>query len=212
MEPFGVLYADPPWKFGDRLPGKGRGAAKHYDLLTVRQIKEYRLPPLKPDAWLFMWRVAAMQQEALDVVEAWGFTPVKAEVVWVKTTVCARCRGERKHKRTGEPCDYCDARGWNTAMGMGRAVRNCHETCIIAKRGRPERLSSAERSVIFAPRLSHSEKPEEVAQLIERLAKGPYCELFARRYRAGWICAGKELALTGAGHVRAVLARRGAVS
>ncbi len=25
-----VLTADPPWPFKDKLPGKGRGAAKHY--------------------------------------------------------------------------------------------------------------------------------------------------------------------------------------
>lgn len=81
-----VLVADPPWPFRDRLPGPGRGAAKHYGLMTLDDIKRFPLPPLAPaGSWLVLWRVGSMQAEALDVAAAWGFTP-KAEVVWVKTT------------------------------------------------------------------------------------------------------------------------------
>jgi N6-adenosine-specific RNA methylase IME4 len=54
--------------------------------MTLGDIKRFQLPPIDPaGAWLFLWRVASMQAEALDVAAAWGFTP-KAEIVWVKTT------------------------------------------------------------------------------------------------------------------------------
>lgn len=169
--PFGVVYADPPWRFGDALPGPGRGATKHYATMTVADIKAVPMPPLAADAWLFLWRVAAMQREALEVIEAWGFGEPKAEIVWVKTT------------KAGNP-----------HTGMGRSVRNSHEVCLIAKRGKPERASASEVSVVLAPRQEHSRKPDEVAEKIERLTQRcPRLELFARRHRPGWYTHGLEL-------------------
>jgi N6-adenosine-specific RNA methylase IME4 len=169
--PFQVVSADPPWKFGDKLPGKGRGAEKHYPCLTLEELRWFPLPPIAADAWLFLWKVAAMPVEALAVVEAWGFTP-KAEIVWVKTAKSGALR-----------------------IGMGRSVRNAHESCIVATRGRPARASAAVPSVIHAPRGRHSEKPEEFFEAVERLT-GPSarkCEMFARAERDGWFSMGNEL-------------------
>src|SRR3972149_4732555 len=98
MIQFHTICADPPWKFDDKLPGEGRGAAKNYRVLTVDQVARFLDDPferdsaglaiplrhyLAPDCRLFLWRVASMQQEALDVMKAWGFT-LKTEVVWAK--------------------------------------------------------------------------------------------------------------------------------
>ena len=79
---FRVLLADPPWLFHDRLPGPGRDAAKHYRCLTVPELCAFPLPPLADDATVFLWRVASMQQEPLDVMAAWEFT-LKTEIVWL---------------------------------------------------------------------------------------------------------------------------------
>lgn len=167
-----VLLADPPWLFGDRLPGKKRGASKHYDCLSVDQIARFPLPPLADDAVLVLWKVAAMPDEALFVCRAWGFKP-KAELVWVKTK-----RGGLRVPR----------------LGMGRQVRNCHETAIIATRGcGAERLSMSEPSVVFAERAQHSRKPDAAYALLERLYPGPRVELFATIERAGWSCFGSAL-------------------
>ena len=81
--PYVCITADPPWKMGDKLPGKKRGAAKNYRVLTVSEIMRFPLPPIADDAILFLWRLSAMPQEALDVVKAWGFVP-KSEIVWEK--------------------------------------------------------------------------------------------------------------------------------
>ena len=78
-------------------------------------------------------------------------------------------------------------------IGMGRQVRNAHEVCLVATRGRPERLDAATPSVFFAPRLAHSAKPDEFYELVERLSPGPFAELFARRERDGWATCGDEL-------------------
>jgi N6-adenosine-specific RNA methylase IME4 len=164
-----TLVADPPWQFGDKLPGDGRGAAKNYSTLSLEDIKNFLLPDLAPDCRLFLWRVASMQEEALAVMKAWGFT-LKTEIVWQKLTA------------NGLP--------W---FGMGRTVRASHETCLIGVRGRPPVLNRSIRSTFSAPYTRHSGKPEEFFDLVEQLSPGPYVELFARRSRPGWTCLGDEV-------------------
>lgn len=208
MKHYKTIVADPPWAFGDKLPGPKRGAEKHYRVMKQPEIEAY-LPSLSvgvtADAWLFLWRVASQQEEALRVVRAWGFVP-KAEIVWVKTKACKRCKGKGEVRLPrdvarikGSPMGRCPSCEWapgesrELRIGMGRTVRNAHEACIVAKRGSPRRLSASVPSVIFAPRGEHSAKPEIFRDLVERLAPGPYLELFARTRRKGWTCMGDEL-------------------
>lgn len=177
-----VVLADPGWKFGDNLPGGGRGALKHYRCDGIADICNWlpdlimlgAVPPLADDAVLFLWRVNSMQREALAVVRAWGFDDPTSEVPWVKTT------NDGKVVR----------------LGMGRTVRNAHElceVCVLARKGKPKRIAANVDSVIFAPVGEHSEKPESLQDKIERLYPGPYVELNARRQRPGWLCIGDQL-------------------
>jgi len=170
--PFACVAADPPWAFGDRLPGPGRGAAKHYATLSLDELCTFARPPIADDAWLFLWRVASQVEEAYRVVRAWDFV-AKSEIVWLKRTAA----GKR----------------W---FGMGRSVRAEHEIAIVAKRGRPTTLSRSIRSTFEAevPERGHSAKPEAFYALVEALVPGPRLELFARRHRPGWTCLGDELA------------------
>ncbi len=177
---FHVLVADPPWSFNDHLPGETRGASKNYACLSVDELKAFPLPALADDCVLFMWRVASMQREALDVAEAWGFT-VKAEVVWLKKTV-----------------------NGNRFFGMGRITRAEHEVCLVGTRGKVRVLSRSVRSTfttdlnaahfdgLSAPVGRHSEKPDAFFDVVEALYGGPFCELFARRQRPGWTCLGDQ--------------------
>lgn len=169
MTRYRVLVADCPWQPDDQLDDSTRGAATQYKTMNVAQLKRFVLPPLYEDSTLFFWRLASMQQEALDVIETWDFT-VKAEIVWKKLT------------KTGK-----------RHFGMGRQVRMEHEVCLIATSGAPQTLDKSIRSTFEAPVGRHSEKPEEFFKIVERLKAGPYCELFARRLRNGWTCLGDEL-------------------
>jgi N6-adenosine-specific RNA methylase IME4 len=165
--------------FGDKLPGPSRGAEKNYACLTVADICAFPLPVLADDGILLLWRVSAMVEEAMRVVRAWGFEP-KSEIVWVKT------------KKDGD----VDAPEPPLSFGMGRYVRASHETCIVAARGRAASLveDRAVRSVFYAPRGEHSEKPAAFYALAERLVKtGKRVELFARRVRPGWEGYGDQL-------------------
>lgn len=145
--------------------------------LTTPEVCRFPLPPLADDAVLFMWRVAAMQQDALDVVRMWGFRPV-TEFVWLKKTATGR--------------------RW---FGMGHTLRAEHEVCIVAVKGRPRVKNHRTRTTLVtdvdaagmsAPVGRHSAKPEGFYDIVEGLYEGPYCELFARRQRPGWTCCGLE--------------------
>lgn len=178
IQPARILIADVPWKFSDRLPGKGRGAEKHYPCMSVPALMRFPLPPLADDAILFFWRVAAMQQEALDIIRAWDFT-VKSELVWLKQT------------KTGKE-----------HFGMGRYLRASHEVCLVATRGRFKVASRSVRSTFTAevPRhpttgkLWHSAKPDRFYQIVRELGgEGPCVELFSRTERPGILGYGTDM-------------------
>lgn len=167
-----VLAIDPPWAFGDKLPGKSRGAAKNYDCLSVAEIADVVCAAMcgAPDVVAFMWRVAAMHREALDVLGRCGLT-VKSEVIWEKLT------------RTGKP-----------HFGMGRYVRASHETCLIAVRGRAFPEVRNVRSRFSAAVREHSRKPDEFYAIVERMyPSSRKVELFSRQQRPGWECHGLEV-------------------
>lgn len=187
-----TICADPGWAFDDALPGDGRGAEKLYTVMGQRELcafldTEYlagRIPAIADDARLFLWRVASMQQEALDVMKAWGFT-LKTEIVWVKTSKASTATAWDAEQL---------ARGDKLHIGMGRTTRAAHETCLVGARGRPARLDAAIRDVFFAPYEEHSRKPEVFyREIVEKVSPGPFLELFARRHREGWHCMGNQL-------------------
>jgi N6-adenosine-specific RNA methylase IME4 len=209
QEPFRTIVADPPWPYGDKLPGKGRGAAKRYATMRVDEIARYLSVDVAKDARLFLWRVAPMQEEALHVMRAWGFGAPVSEVVWAKTMqqdfgiqalMETLINQAIRHDNTASelvarmPEILAIAR--RLKPGMGRTFRMSHETCLVGRRGRPERLSKSEKSVFYAPVRKHSEKPEEFFELVERLSPGPYLELFSGGHRRpGWTCLGEAHAL-----------------
>ena len=178
-QPYRVIAADPPWKFGDSLPGPKRGAARHYDVLSVEQIQRFPIPPIADDAILFLWRVAAMQREALDVCVAWGFEP-KSEIVWAKTS-------------SANVTAVFVASGVGLSYGMGRYCRGAHEVCIVARRGRYKVKDAGARSIFFAPRREHSRKPDDFYDIIKRMTgdDGPKLDLFAGEPRKNWTAFGE---------------------
>jgi N6-adenosine-specific RNA methylase IME4 len=166
------IVADPAWQFRDRLPGNGRGASKHYACMDTDGIVDYMRARICPsgDAVLFLWRVAAMQLEALSVADDCGFR-VKSELVWLKQT------------KTGKP-----------AFGMGHYVRGSHETCLICVRGSALPATRSQRSTFSAPVGVHSEKPGAFYRIVEEMyPHSRRIELFSRRHRSGWECHGLEV-------------------
>ena len=168
-----VILADPPWKFEVYDPETAeRTPDTHYPTLSIDEICALPVADLATaDAALFLWCTSPHLPDALDVIEAWGFT-YRSQIVWVKT---------------GCP------------PGLGRWVRNQHEILLIAARGdmRAPLESNRPPSVIHAPRREHSRKPDEAHEVIERMYPDlPKIELFARHARPGWDAWGNEATVT----------------
>jgi N6-adenosine-specific RNA methylase IME4 len=169
----GVIYADPPWKFVTRSErGEGRSANQHYRTEALDLIRQLPVEQLAADdCVLFMWVVDWCPAQALEVVEAWGFRHKTTAFSWAK------------QNPSGE--------GWH--MGQGYWTRANPETCWLCTRGNPKRLYDDVRQLIVSPVMEHSRKPDAIYDRIERLAEGPFLELYARHERPGWVSWGDQV-------------------
>ena len=87
-----------------------------------------------------MWATFPMLREALDVIEAWGFSYKTVAFNWVK------------QNRNGN----------GIFMGLGNWTRSNSEICLLATKGKPKRISGSVRSVVLSPLQQHSRKPAEI--------------------------------------------------
>jgi len=163
---FGLIYADPPWRFEPVTTGCNRATENHYPTMALDDICALPVANLTANhAVLFLWVPPCHLANAFSVIEAWGFA-YNASMVWVKDKV-----------------------------GTGYVVRQRHELLLIGKRGdmpAPEPRDRPE-SVIEAPRGKHSAKPVEVYDVLERMyPHAPKIELFSRTPREGWAAWGNE--------------------
>jgi len=158
-----TIMADPPW---DVQQKGARGAQRHYNLMTLDQIKAMPVAdlvdPESSHCWLFVTN--ATLRQGYDVLEAWGFTP-RSPLTWVKPR-----------------------------FTLGNYLRNATEHVLFGTRGKAPVLFKSQPTWMFAPLQGHSVKPDEIYDIIERVSPGPYLELFARRQRHGWQAWGNEIA------------------
>jgi len=170
---YGVIYADPPWKFTVYSgKGKDRSAERHYNTGGLEAIKALPVAALAADnCVLLMWAVMPELPGALDVIRAWGFEYKTVGFTWIK------------QNRSAEGLFW----------GMGYWTRANAEVCLLATKGNPRRLNADVHQVVMAPIAEHSRKPDEVHDRIERLLGGPHLELYARRARDRWTVWGNEI-------------------
>lgn len=176
---YNVIYADPPWEYrqlGSKT--KGRGMAKqHYKTMTTEDICRLPVKDLKTDdAICFMWATFPNIDQALKVMEAWGFKYKTAAFVWVK-----------KNKKSK-----------SNFWGMGAYTRANAEVCLIgiSERTKAKQCvkSNAVHQIVESPIEEHSKKPDEVrARILKLLGDVPRIELFARQHAEGWDCWGDEV-------------------
>lgn len=191
-----IAVVDFPWKFKDKLPGDHRGACKNYRDMTLGEGRAFDVVTklnMAADSLLFLWRVSAMPREALDLLDAWGYTP-HSEICWQKLTKNGKpWFGMGRIVRGSHESMYVAARG-------DFEVEHSHEACLISRRGRPLIASKSIRSSFSAPvafkedgSVWHSAKPDEFYTIVDQLVEGPKVDMFARKYREGWTCVGDEL-------------------
>lgn len=170
-----ALYIDPPWRFS----GGTRGRPQHYARMTDAELARMPIADLcHPEGcWLFMWSTSPKLPDAIALGRAWGFRFSARAFVWVKLNA-------RETPLFMDRTSFFFGQGYTTR-------KNC-EDVLLFRRGQPARIAKDVPELLIAPRREHSRKPDEAYDRIERLAAGPYAELFARHQRAGWDAWGNE--------------------
>ena len=86
MKKYSIIYADPPWAYRTySKKGQGRSAESHYPTMSIEDIKALPVGELAAkDCALFLWITFPCLYEALEVLEAWGFSYKTVAFVWVK--------------------------------------------------------------------------------------------------------------------------------
>lgn len=165
---YGVIYADPEWRFEvySRDTGMDRAADNHYptsatDAICARPVGDIAAD----DCVLFLWATVPMLPDALKVMAAWGFT-YKSHCIWTKDKV-----------------------------GTGYWFRNAHELLLVGTKGNvpAPAMGTQWTSTIEGRVTKHSAKPERFYELIEEYFPSlPKIELNARQTRKGWDAWGNE--------------------
>lgn len=72
---YGVILADPPWRFEpySRETGMDRAVDNHYPTMGLDAIKALRVLGAE-DCVLYLWATIPMLPQALDVMATWGFS------------------------------------------------------------------------------------------------------------------------------------------
>jgi N6-adenosine-specific RNA methylase IME4 len=161
-----IIYADPPWKYGNAMPEYVTEPQDYYSLMSTEDICAMPVKDItEQNAVLFMWTTSPHLPEALDVVKSWGFT-YKTTFIWDKI----------KHN-----------------MGHYNSVR--HEILLVCTKGActPD-VKKLFDSVQSIERTEHSKKPEQFREIIETLYTfGNRIELFARTAPNGWDVFGNQI-------------------
>jgi N6-adenosine-specific RNA methylase IME4 len=170
---FKTVVADPPWQptLGKTWKPSGKARPQQfYDTMSVKEICEL-CPPIAKQAHVYIWAIAQHVDWAYQVAEAWGASPI---ILWT-------------WKKPG--------------LGVGRFRCNTEYILVCRKGsrhgnpfGQGGRQAQATAGTLFEwPRGRHSEKPQELFDLVETLSPFPRLEMYARKQREGWHVWGDEV-------------------
>jgi N6-adenosine-specific RNA methylase IME4 len=168
---YNILYIDPPWKYDNESTGGSlsSGAAQKYPTMSTDEIISlFQKIQFAPDSVIFMWTTNSMLPDALRIISEIGFT-YKGKITWVKK-------------------DF---------LGLGYWFRNVTEDCLFAIKGDVRAFRCQLPNYIQAKPGQHSEKPDQMRNLIEDATKDIYpkkrIELFARKESTSWKAWGNEI-------------------
>ena len=165
MKKYDIIYADPPWRY-NFSKSNSRKIENKYESMSLNEICNLDIPS-KDNSVLYLWATAPKLQEALKVMECWGFE-YKTHLIWDKERI-----------------------------GMGYWFRGKHELLLVGVKGKFSPPSQKDRvSSVFRCRRDnvHSKKPFVVYKWIESwFPNCKYLEMFARKTSFGWDVWGDEV-------------------
>ena len=183
MKKYQIILADPPWIYDDKLGtnnSKMGGYDKYYKGMRIKDICNLKVKNIADkNCILFLWATMPKLQEALNVINAWGFIHKTTAFTWIKL----------------------NPKAGTIFKGIGRWVQGNAELCLLATKGKPHRIAKNISQIILAKRGKHSVKPPEVREkIVQLLGDLPRIELFARKPKdffnesyKGWDVWGNEV-------------------
>lgn len=164
-----VIYADPPWdvKRGPDWGSNGPSKPLSYPTMTIEEIKALPVKDIsEANAHLYLWVINKYLEEAYSVARSWGFKP-SCLLTWCKP----------RH-----------------GIGIGGTFVQTTEHILFCRRGTLKAKKRVDTTWFEHKRLSHSEKPAFVRDMIVSVSGDlPRIELFARQRIEGWDAWGDEV-------------------
>ena len=161
-----VVYADPPWNYGNSGLDDYGHAERHYPTMSIEELGRLGVPDIvEENSVLFIWTTSPLLEDCFRVIRMWDFK-YKTSFVWNKI----------KHN-----------------FVYYNSVR--HELLLVCTKGscRPDN-SKLFNSVQSIERKANSEKPDEFREIIDTLyTKGKKIELFSRKKVEGWDVWGNQV-------------------
>lgn len=159
---YNVIVVDPPWV----------GFAGEYDPDNRRVAMPYPTMtldeiasvqlPTSDNCVLWLWVINLYLPHAFPIIERWGFE-YKNTFTWVKDT-----------------------------FGLGVWGRGQTEHIILATKGKPIVDFRSQGTAIYGKRTTHSTKPSEFYEMVDRTCFGKKLDYFGRKEREGWTIYGNQ--------------------
>ena len=156
---FQTIVIDPPWDWGNEDDNNLFGRAKpDYATMPFEDILKSPVNRLADEnCHLYLWITNRSLPKGLELIKAWGFRYITC-ITGVKPSI-----------------------------GLGNYFRGSTEQILFAIKGSLPLKRHDAGTHFEAPRgEKHSEKPNEIYDLIESCSFGPYIELFSRHNRDDW--------------------------
>lgn len=169
-----TILLDPPWM--EQGGGKiKRGADRHYPLMKTSDIAKLPISDLADEegAHIYLWVTNNFLKDGLYLLDYWGFDYVTM-ITWMKDR-----------------------------FGLGQYYRGITEHCLfgVTKKRLPYKIIDGKRQQgvtgFYEAKREHSQKPERMYELIEKVSYSPRIELFARLPKEGYDCWGNDPNITG---------------
>ena len=180
---YDIIYLDPPWDYGgkmqfdksstsaDKLDLKKNifisSASFKYPTLILKELKTLNIYSIsKNDSLIFMWTTNPHLQQAIELGCSWGYEYRTVAFIWNKMV----------HNPGKYTMSYC-------------------ELCLLFKKGRIPTPRGARnvKQLVEIPRGKHSQKPNEIRDLIYKMFPTQQkIELFSRVNSPGWDSWGLE--------------------
>lgn len=141
------------------------GASSKYPTMELQDIQYLPVAKLADlNCACFLWIPVPLLPDGFTILKTWGFE-YKTAIFWRKIM----------------------------SLGMGFWFRGQVEVCLLGVVGKVKAFRIQKPNFIQTKVGRHSEKPEEMRELIEATGLIPRLELFARQRRDGWDCWGNEV-------------------